>query len=432
MVLVGESTRRASEAAIAYADAGRHELKGKAQPVSLWQALRVSAQRRGEGRATAGLEAPFVGRVAELRLVKELFHASADEKRAKLVSVVGVAGIGKSRLSWEFEKYIDGLAGEIWWHRGRCLSYGDGVAYWALAEMIRGRAKIVENESAESATAKLRATLEAHLSDPAEREWIEPRLLHLLGLAERNAPDREDLFAAWRRFFERLAEQGPLVLVLEDIHWADEGLVAFVEYLLDWGRQHPIFVLTLARPEIADRHPGFPGATRSATTLPLEPLDERAMNELLTGLVPGLPDDLRDRLREAAEGIPLYAVETVRMLRDRGLLTEVDGVGVVAGDLTSFEVPETLHALIASRLDAVPEEERSLLQDASVLGKTFTRSGLAALSGRTERGDRAARDETDPQGAADDRDGPVLTRARPARVPAGAHPADHLRDHRPA
>ena len=384
MVLVGESTRRASEAAIAYADAGRHELKGKAQPVSLWQALRVSAQRRGEGRATAGLEAPFVGRVAELRLVKELFHASADEKRAKLVSVVGVAGIGKSRLSWEFEKYIDGLAGEIWWHRGRCLSYGDGVAYWALAEMIRGRAKIVENESAESATAKLRATLEAHLSDPAEREWIEPRLLHLLGLAERNAPDREDLFAAWRRFFERLAEQGPLVLVLEDIHWADEGLVAFVEYLLDWGRQHPIFVLTLARPEIADRHPGFPGATRSATTLPLEPLDEAAMNELLSGLVPGLPDDVRDRLRAAAEGIPLYAVETVRMLRDRGLLTEVDGLGVLAGDLTSFEVPETLHALIASRLDAVPEEERSLLQDASVLGKTFTRSGLAALSGRTD------------------------------------------------
>ena len=143
-------------------------------------------------------------------------------------------------------------------------------------------------------------------------------------------------------------------------------------------------MLTLARPEIADRHPAFPGATRSATTLSLEPLGDEAMDELLVGLVPGLPADVRDRLREAAEGIPLYAVETVRMLRDRGLLTEADGLGVVAGDLTSFEVPETLHALIASRLDAVPEGERSLLQDASVLGKTFTRKGLAAISGRTD------------------------------------------------
>ena len=299
------------------------------------------------------------------------------------MSVVGMAGIGKSRLSWEFEKYIDGLAADVWWHRGRCLSYGDGVAYWALAEMIRGRAKIVENEDADTAKSKLGAALEI-ISDPEERAWIEPRLLHLLGLAERSAPDREDLFAAWRRFFERLAEQGPLAMVFEDIHWADEGLVAFVEYLLDWGRHHPIFVLTLARPEIADRHPGFPGATRSATTLPLEPLPDEAMDELLGGLVPGLPDAVRDRLRDAADGIPLYAVETVRMLRDRGLLEESDGQATIAGDLTSFEVPETLHALIASRLDAVPEDERRLLQDASVLGKTFTRPGLAALSGPAE------------------------------------------------
>ncbi len=379
-VFAGETTRRAADGAIAYADAGLHELKGKAEPLRLWRATGVVAQRGGGGRA-AGLEAPFVGRAAELRLLKDLFHASADEGRARLVSVVGVAGIGKSRLSWEFEKYVDGLAADIWWHRGRCLSYGDGVAYWALAEMVRARAGIVEDEDAESASPKVRALIELHVTDAEERAWIEPRLLHLLGLAERTAPDREDLFSAWRRFFERLAEQGPLVMVLEDLHWADEGLVAFVEYLLDWGRHRPIFVLTLARPEVADRHPGFPGATRSATTLPLEPLDDEAMDELLTGLVPGLPDDVRRRLREAADGVPLYAVETVRMLRDRGLLEDVDGEVVVAGDLTSLEVPETLHALIASRLDAVTEPERRLLQDAAVLGKTFTKQGLAALSG---------------------------------------------------
>jgi len=379
-VLVGEATRRASEAAIAYSDAGLHELKGKTEPVRLWRPLHIRAQRRGEGRAT-GLEAPFVGRAPELRLVKDLFHSSADESRARLVSVVGVAGIGKSRLSWEFEKYIDGLAADIWWHRGRCLSYGEGVAFWALAEMVKGRAKILEDEDAESATTKLRATLELHVPDGEERSWIEPRLLHLLGLADRSAPDREDLFSAWRRFFERLAEQGPLVMVFEDIHWADEGLVAFVQYLLDWGRHHPIFVLTLARPEIADRHPVFPGSTRSATTLPLDPLGDNAMDELLIGLVPGLPEDVRVRLREAADGIPLFAVETVRMLRDRGLLEQVGDDVVVTGDLHALEVPETLHALIASRLDGIPEAERRLLQDAAVLGKTFTRRGLAALSG---------------------------------------------------
>jgi class 3 adenylate cyclase/tetratricopeptide (TPR) repeat protein len=377
-VLVGDATRRASEAAIAFADGGEHELKGKTAPVPLWRATQVAAQRRGEGRA-GGLEAPFVGRASELRLVKDLFQATADERRARVVSVVGVAGIGKSRLSWEFEKYVDGLAAEVWWHRGRCLAYGEGVAFWALAEMIRGRAKIVENEDAATSAEKVGAMLALHVEDSDERDWIAPRLLQLLGLNDRTAPDREDLFAAWRRFFERLAESGPLVMVVEDLHWADEGLVAFLEYLLDWGRHHPIFVLTLSRPEVGDRHPRFPGSARSATTLPLEPLAPEAMDELLTGLVPGMPDELRAGLRETAEGIPLYAVETVRMLRDRGLLTD----GAIVGDLSSFEVPETLHALIASRLDAVPEDERSLLQDASVLGKTFTRAGLVALSGRS-------------------------------------------------
>src|SRR5206468_6006815 len=147
-VLVGERTRRATEAAISYEDAGTLELKGKSEPVAAWRALRVIAARRGERRAT-GLESPFVGRDAELRLVKELFHSSADERKARIASVVGVAGVGKSRLAWEFEKYLDGLVDDVWWHRGRCLAYGDGVTYWALAEMVRMRARIAEGEPAD-------------------------------------------------------------------------------------------------------------------------------------------------------------------------------------------------------------------------------------------------------------------------------------------
>jgi len=332
--LVGETTRRASEAAIAYEDAGEHELKGKAEPVSLWRALRVIATRGGEGRST-GLEAPFVGRDSQFRHIRDLFHATADEGKARLVSVVGVAGIGKSRLAWEFEKYIDGLVDTIWWQRGRCLAYGEGVAYWALAEMVRMRARIAEDEAPESAVAKLRATIEENVPDPEERSWIEPRLAHLLGLAERTAPDREDLFSAWRLFFERLAERHPAVLLFEDIQWADTGLLDFIEYLLDWSRNHPLYVLTLSRPELADRHPTWGAGKRNFTSLHLEPLPEAAMRLLIAGLVPGLPESAARAIVERADGVPLYAVETVRMLVTDGRLKAVDGVFQPVGVYTS-------------------------------------------------------------------------------------------------
>ncbi len=263
-MLVGEATKGSSEAAIAYDDAGEHELKGKAKPMPLWRALRVVAGTRGSMRST-GLEAPLVGRDRELRLVKEMFHASAEEKRAQLVSVAGIAGIGKSRLAWEFEKYIDGLADDSYWHRGRCLSYGDGVAYWALAEMVRMRCGIVDDEEPTGARVKLRATLEHHLPDAEERRWVEPRLAHLLGLEEGTAGDQENLFSAWRILFERLAEELPTILVFEDLQWADAGLLDFLEYLLEWSRGHPLFVFALARPEFADKRPTWGAGKRSFT-----------------------------------------------------------------------------------------------------------------------------------------------------------------------
>ena len=383
-VLVGETTKRASEASVAYENAGGHELKGKAEPVPLWRALRVTAGRAGALKS-AGLEPPFVGRDGELRLVKELFHASAEEGKAQLVTVVGIAGIGKSRLAWELEKYLDGLAGQVLWHRGRCLAYGEGVAYWALAEMVRMRGGIGEEEPAEPALAKLRATLEQTIPDPDERLWLEPRLAHLLALTERTAPDQADLFSAWRLFFERLAEQSPVGLVFEDLQWADAALLDFVEHLLEWSRNHPIFVLALTRPELTERRPGFGAGGRKATTLSLEPLSTTAMEQLLEGFVPGLPADLRARILERAEGVPLYAVETVRMLLDRGLLEREGESYRVTGAVESLEVPETLHALVAARLDGLSPEERRVLQDAAVLGKSFTRAGVAALSGFDEQ-----------------------------------------------
>ena len=382
-VLVGDPTKRASEAAVAYQDAGQHELKGKTEPVQLWRALRVVASAKGALRST-GLEGPFVGRDRELRLVKELFHGSEDEKRPQLVLVTGIAGIGKSRLAWEFEKYIDGLVAEAFWHRGRCLSYGEGVAYWALAEMVRMRCGIVEDEEPESALEKLRLSLEEYILDADERAWVEPRLAHLLGLEEGVTGDQENLFSAWRILLERLAEQSPTILVFEDLQWADEGLLDFLEYLLDWARGHPLFVLALARPELAEKRPSWGAGKRSFSSLYLEPLPPEAMNDLLTGLVPGLPDDLRGRILERAEGVPLYAVETVRMLLDRGLLTREGDVYRATDAVEDLEVAETLHALVAARLDALSPEERRIVECGAVLGKTFTKQGLAAVSGVAE------------------------------------------------
>src|SRR6476660_1727540 len=304
-VLVGEATKRASEAAVVFEDAGSHTLKGKAEQVGLWQAVRVVALRGGAVKST-GIEPPFVGRDRELRLVKELYHATAENRRSHLVSVVGIGGIGKSRLAWEFEKYIDGLVGDVWWHSGRCLAYGDGVAFWALAEMVRGRAGILEDEDAQSAREKLRRAVEEHIPDPQERRFAEPRLAHLLGLEEGTVGDQENLFAAARMFFERLAQKGPAVLLFEDIHWADSALLDFIEYLIEWSRDVPLFVLTHARPELHDRRPTWGSGQRNGTSIFLEPLPTEAMPTLLTGPVPGLSDELHERILERAEGVPFY------------------------------------------------------------------------------------------------------------------------------
>ena len=374
-VLVDDVTRRASEAAIAYEDAGIHSVKGREAPVHAWTPVRVVAGAGG-ARRSAGLEAPLAGRDRELALIIDSFEATEREGRARIVTVVGEAGSGKSRLLWEFFKYTDGIERIVRWHQGRCLSYGEGVAYWALAEMVRARAGIVEEEDAATARQKLRAAVEAHVGDERERRLVEPRLAHLLGLEQRIAADRADLFSGWRLFFERIAEHEPVVLVFEDLQWADSGLLDFIDYLLEWSGEFPFFILALGRPELLAARPNW------AAAITLEPLDDSAMGQLLTGLVPGLPEEVAAQIRRRSEGIPLYAVETVRMLLDRGLLTQEGNRYVVSGDIADLEVPETLQALVASRLDNLDGAERSLLQDAAVIGQSFTPATLAAIAQR--------------------------------------------------
>jgi class 3 adenylate cyclase len=377
-VLVGEETRRATAEAIAYEPAGDAVLKGKSAPVAAYRALRVVGKIRGIGRSEA-LEPPFVGRETEFRLLRELFHATGRDRKARLVSLSGQAGIGKSRLAWEFSKYTDGVVETVWWHHGRCPSYGEGISFWALGEMVRKRAGLAEGDDEAAVRAGVAAALAEHVADPDELAFVEPTLLALLGLAEAPQGGRDRLFAGWRTFFERISEQGTVALVFEDLQWADDGLLDFIEHVLEWSRNFPIFILTLARPELLDRRPTWGGA-RSSTSLALSPLADDEMRALLAGLVRGLPEPAVQTILERADGIPLYAVETVRMLVADGRLEERDGVYLPVGDLGAVEVPGSLRALVAARLDGLDADARSLVQDAAVLGQTFAVEALVAVS----------------------------------------------------
>jgi class 3 adenylate cyclase len=390
-VLLDDVTHRLADSAIGFDDAGLRQLKGKAEPQRLWRATRVLSAVGGLQRVD-GLEAPLTGRDAELRTIRELFHAAAERRVPRLVLVSGPAGVGKSRLGWEFEKYADGLAAEMWWHRGRCLSYGEGVAFWALAEIVRQRLGIAEEDPAEVAAAKLSDGLDRFVADPAERGYVGTRLGRLLGVAVAGdsgaALTTAELFAGWRLFFERLAGVQPVVLLIEDAQYADSGLLDFLDHLIDWVRELPVYVLVFARPELDQIRPGF-GAGRNRSMLTLDPLDPASMDQLVDALVPGMPAAARSKITRQAQGVPLFAVETVRSLIDRDVVQPVEGIYRLTGDIGQLTVPDSLHALLAARLDALDPPVRRLVADAAVLGTTFSADALIAISGRDE-GDRQA------------------------------------------
>ena len=259
-VLVGEATLRAAGEAIVFEAAGEQLLRGKIAPVPAWRAVRVIAGRRGAGRSSR-VEPPFVGRDEELQLLKDLLHATDRDGRARLASIIGIAGIGKSRLAWELEKYVDGVAADIYWHRGRSPAYGEGLAFWALGEMVRERAGIAESDDAPTSRHKLAAALREYVDDSTERAWMEPRLAALLGLEAAPPGEREEFEAACRSLFERISERGTVVLVFEELQWADPALLDFIETITDRSRARPILVVTLSRP----------GAARTAADLGRRP-----------------------------------------------------------------------------------------------------------------------------------------------------------------
>ena len=379
-VYVDDTTRSLTAAAIAYEDTGEHALKGKAEPLRLHVARAVVAEVGG-GQRVDGLEAPLTGRDREMRLLKELFHATEESGRPRLVVLDGEAGVGKSRMAWEFEKYADGLSAVTRWHRGRCLSYGDGVAFWPLAEAVRARLGLTEGDTGDIVADKLEAGLAVFVPDPEEREWRRPRLGALVRAGSTGDFTRPELFIAWTTWFERVGtDSSSVVLVVDDAQHADDALLDFAEHVLA-NAQSGIFVLALARPELLARRPVLGG--RRTSVIRLDPLDDEAMSRLVDGLVVGLSSQTRRVLVGRAEGVPLFAVETVRALIDRDAVVPRDGRYVLADgaalDLDAVGAPASLQALVAARIDALSPEERRVVADASVLGAVFTRDGLLAL-----------------------------------------------------
>jgi hypothetical protein len=366
-VLVGEATFRATERHIDYRDHEPVEAKGKAQPVVVFEAL--SARSRSSIDRVHG--ASLVGRRREVDLLEHTLARALDERSCQLVTLIGVPGIGKSRLVFELAEAVDRRPELIAWRRGRCLPYGDGVTFWALGEIVKAQAGILEEDGPADAGRKLAATA----SDP----WIESHLRPLVGLGgttDGGADAREEAFTAWRRFFEGLAEERPLVVVFEDLHWADEHLLDFVDHLVDWAGPAPLLVIATARPELLSRRPAWGGGKPNALTISLSALSDDDTQQLLGELLAEQPPpDTRAELLARAGGNPLYAEEFARMLRDRG----------DAGAL-----PETVQGLIAARLDLLEPGHKALLQDAAVVGKRFWFGALSSLSGLSQTALEAA------------------------------------------
>jgi predicted ATPase len=334
-------------------------VKGKAGPVPVWEVAEAKAR---VGVEVSGPVTPLVGRERERDLLLSTFDRVRRESSTQLVTIAGVPGIGKSRLVAELYDQLEHEAELTNWRRGRSLPYGEGGALWAFGEMVKAQAGILESDTASDAERKLREAVAAALPEE-DVEWVEARLRPLVGLSGETGA-RDESFAAWRRFVDALADQRPTVLVFEDLHWADDELLDFVDELVDWVENVPLLVLATARPELFDRRQEWGGGKRNALTVSLAPLADVETARLLAALLDQtlLPAEQQQELLARAGGNPLYAEQFARMFAERG---DADGV-----------LPETVQGIITARLDSLPPAEKALLLDAAVLGRTFWRGAL--------------------------------------------------------
>ncbi len=368
-ILVDETTYRATERAIDYREAQSVEVTGKAEPVAVWEAVAARARLGTDVRQFGST--PLIGRERDLATLVAAVGRVREEREPQLVTLVGVPGIGKSRLTFELFNALEQEPELFSWLQGRSLPYGEGVSFWALAEIVKAQAGIFESDDAESSGAKLLEAIESQGVDPAEVGWLERHLRPLVGLQadqELSGDRRDEAFAAWRRFLEALAEERPLVAVFEDLHLADEGLLDFVDHLVEWASGVPLLVLCTARPELIGRRSGWGGGKANSTTLSLAPLSDEETAHLVHALLeqPLLEAELQATLIARAGGNPLYAEEFARLVGEGRQLQQL---------------PESVQGIIAARLDALSEAEKELIQDAAVIGKVFWLGALTQMGG---------------------------------------------------
>ena len=379
-ILVDERTYRGTRFQIDFRPGPRVHAKGKTDPVPVWEVIaprgRIGADRLRHPR-------PLVGRQRELDVLVAMLDEVVARREPRLATLVGPPGIGKSRLAWELFQHVDRGTEMIFWRHGRSLPYGNGVTFWALAEIVKAHAGILATDPAATVERKLRIAVEDVISDVSEARWIGEHLAPLAGLApafELRGDRRTEAFAAWRRFLEAVAARSPLVLVFEDLHWADDGLLEFVSTLLGerfWG---PLLVVATCRPELLERGAGWGAGRAGSTTLELDPLSDDETARLVADLLdaPALPPELRSALLTGAGGNPLYAEEYVRMLVDRGVLRTDGATLELAGP--ELPLPESVQAIVAARLDALSPNEKQLVQAAAVVGKAFWLGALSAIA----------------------------------------------------
>jgi class 3 adenylate cyclase/tetratricopeptide (TPR) repeat protein len=365
-ILVDDTTYRATRHVVEFDEPQTIEAKGKSTPLAVRRVLEARARFGVDVAHEARSE--LVGRERELGVVRDAFERARHERAPQLLTLVGVPGIGKSRLVYELSRIVEADPELITWRQGRCLAYGDGITLWALGEIVKAQAGVLEQDTHEEIAAKIRRTVEDTLAGTGDEARVEAHLLALLGLggeAQLGGDRRNEAFAAWRRFLEGLAEQRPLVLVVEDIHWADESLLDFLDELVDWVTDVPLLVVATARPELLERRPGWGGGKLNATTLALAPLSDDQTALLISQLLERsvLPAESQQLLLERTGGNPLYAEQFVELYVEQGSTSELP-------------LPETLQGIIAARLDGLPETEKSLLQDAAVVGKVFWASSI--------------------------------------------------------
>ncbi len=369
-ILVGEQTYEATSRAIEYGDAQHVEAKGKADPVRAW--LVHGARSRFGVDVSQESRTPLVGRDGDLRLLVDALDRVRRERSPQLVTLVGVPGIGKSRLVYELFSHVDRETDLTTWRQGRCLPYGEGISFWALGEVVKAQAGILETDTAVEAAEKLGEAVAAAGTDDAD--WVESHLRPLVGLVPERQLEgdrRSETFAAWRQFLEALAAERPLVLVLEDLQWGDDALLDFVDHLVDWAHDVPLLVVATARPELLARRPGWGGGKANAVTISLSALTDEETAQLVHALLERavLPAEAQAAVLARAEGNPLYAEEFARLLRERG-------------DLGKAAMPESVQGIIAARLDLLEPDAKALVQAAAVLGKVFWLGAVAEISGR--------------------------------------------------